>query len=62
MMIMNVVPIGFFFPKQDFVQPLEARDEKTARKREVEIEISDVAVDDNEAKSFAMPLYAYRFF
>jgi hypothetical protein len=63
MMIMNVFPIGFFFPKQDFVQPLDAQRVEDAEKvRDAPARAELDAVDDLEQKSFGMPLYAYRFF
>jgi hypothetical protein len=63
MMIMNVFPIGFFFPKQDFVQPLASeRVEDAGKARENSTRADRDTVDELEQKSFGMPLYAYRFF
>jgi hypothetical protein len=62
MMIMNVFPIGFFFPKQDFVQPLTKRDEDADKVREAKVVNASAAVEDIKEQSFGMPLYAYRFF
>ena len=60
MMIMNVFPIGLHFQKRDFVPPLDK--EQLAGAHDDKQKTVEVAVDDTEAKAFALPLYAYRFF
>ena len=60
MMIMNVFPIGFVFPKQDFIRPAKqtADSDKAAA---VKADIPSTPSEDDSEKSFGMPLFAYRF-
>ncbi|MBL0372485.1 hypothetical protein JJB09_10635 [Rhizobium sp. KVB221] len=60
MIIMNGFPIGFFFPKRDFVQPL-VNDERERTKVEHRQKDDDVA-HEVEATTSGLSLYAYRFF
>jgi hypothetical protein len=62
MMSMNGFTLGFFFPKQDFVQPIKdltQADRKDAPPRTL---ISSLAADDAADRPAPLSLYAYRFF
>lgn len=60
MMIMNVFPIGFFFPKQDFVQPATKRADQPKKVREDDASTKSATAGDLHDDTFAMPLFAYR--
>ena len=60
MMIMNGFPIGFFFPKQDYVQP-ETKDYDRYINAKRNSKAEDVE-RDVEASLSGFSLYAYRFF
>ena len=62
MMIMDVLPIGFFFHRHDFVQADIIRDAAGENARVAKVEKADTVADRDEEKSLHMSLNAYKFF